>query len=269
MPSDGWSSHSQAAGAEEGLVEAFSGIAALVSRPGVRTSLERAAAVHQSSAAILRAHGRDSEARRVERFASRVRLTLDEPQAMERLDASTEALDGVSRSGLMLERALDGAISLLGSDFGNIQLRDPATGTLRIASAYGFSSEFLEYFAAVGDDSSACGRAAKQQSQVVIVDVNEDLAFAPHREIAAASGFRAVQSTPIIDPVGRLRGVISTHFRRSHRPSKRELQIMYLYGERVGAVLARRHSTAADAPATPAGHPRTVLARSSPMAPYA
>jgi GAF domain-containing protein len=50
--------------------------------------------------------------------------------------------------------------------------------------------------------------------QTVIVDVQRDPMFAPHREIAAGSRFRAVQSTPLVDHNGRLLGVISTHYRR-------------------------------------------------------
>jgi hypothetical protein len=73
----------------------------------------------------------------------------------------------------------------------------PGPGSLRIVAASGFGTEFLGYFAVVDDDSSACGRTATERAQTVIADVNTDPAFAPHREIAAASGFRAVQSRNI------------------------------------------------------------------------
>jgi GAF domain-containing protein len=152
------------------------------------------------------------------------------------------ALYESSHRGSLPERALEGAMAVAGGDFGNVQIRAATNGKLRIAAEYGFSSEFLEYFAVVEDDTSACGRAASRRSQVVIVDVNEDPAFAPHREIAAASRFRAVQSTPLVDPAGRLRGVISTHFRRSQRPSRRDLLLMQWYAEHVGAALAQQPS---------------------------
>jgi GAF domain-containing protein len=124
-------------------------------------------------------------------------------------------------------------MSLLGADFGNIQLRDPERGALRIAAHSGFDQEFLEHFATVADDASACGRAASQQAQVVIVDVDEDEAFEPHRHVAAASRFRAVQSTPLVDGAGRLIGVLSSHFRRPHRPSAVELLLIEWYVERI------------------------------------
>ena len=63
---------------------------------------------------------------------------------------------------------------------------------MTIATGSGFGSEFLEYFAVVDDDGSAWGRAEQRRSQTVITEVNEDPGFALRREIAAASGFRAV-----------------------------------------------------------------------------
>jgi GAF domain-containing protein len=76
--------------------------------------------------------------------------------------------------------------------------------------------------------------------QTVIVDVQRDPMFALHREIAAGSRFRAVQSTPLVDHNGRLLGVIETHYRRSHQSSDRELALPALYAEH-SAALADRH----------------------------
>jgi GAF domain-containing protein len=143
----------------------------------------------------------------------------------------------------LLDRALDGALALTGTELGNVQLSRPEDGSLRIAASGGFDSEFLEYFAVVDDNSSACGRAVRHGSQTVITDVNRDAAFACHREIAAAAGFRAVQSTPIVDPDGRLRGVLSTHFRRRHRPSPDDLQLIAWYSELIGRALAHHSHT--------------------------
>src|SRR5215471_9247028 len=115
-----------------------------------------------------------------------------------------------------VDRVLAAALALSAAERGNVQIREP-TGELRIAAQRGFAREFLDHFAVVDNDGSACGRAAEKASQTVIVDVNKDPAFEPHRPIAAASGFRAVVSTPLITDAG-LVGVVSTHFPRPHRP---------------------------------------------------
>lgn len=96
------------------------------------------------------------------------------------------------------------------------------------------------WVAVTDDDAAACGRAARRRSQVVIADVNTDAGFAPHREIAAASGFRGVCSTPLLDRRGNVVGALSTHYERPHRPSTRELAILRRLGWLLGSTLVPR-----------------------------
>jgi hypothetical protein len=130
-------------------------------------------------------------------------------------------------------------MALVGGDFGNIQIVDPATGSLRLITQAGFGPEFPDYFAVVEDVHSTCRRAARQGAQTAVADVRADPGFTPHREIAAAAGFRAVQSTPLVDYAGHLIGIVSTHFQRPHRPSDRDLRIMELYADFAGEALTR------------------------------
>lgn len=192
----------------------------------------------------MRALGREDRARKAEHFAAWVRLQLDEPEVARLLYPVIKDLREVSGLGPLLDRALDGALSLFGADRGTIQILDPVTGSLRIVAARGFSAEFLDYFAVVDDDSTACGRAAARCAQTVIADVSTDPGFAAHREIAAAAGFRGVQSTPLTDWTGRLLGVISTHYPRPYRPPGRDLLLARRFGELVGAIMADQLSTA-------------------------
>lgn len=193
--------------------------------------------MHRNSAARMRELGRDDLARQAEQFAAWTRLDLDEPRAARRLYAVTRDLREIPQLGLLLTRALEGALELADADRGNIQILDPATGSLKIAAQHGFGAEFLDYFAVVDDDRSACGRAAKERAQTVIVDVTIDASFAPHRDIAAASAFRAVQSTPLIGRTGRLLGVVSTHYPRPYSPSARDLETLKRYGYLVGQMM--------------------------------
>jgi GAF domain len=86
----------------------------------------------------------------------------------------------------------------------------------------------------------------RRHAQTVIVDVTTDPGFAPHRAIAAASGFRAVISTPVIDADGRLIGMVSAHYRQPHYPRARDRQIMQRYGELVGRAMAGHGIAAPD-----------------------
>jgi hypothetical protein len=160
------------------------------------------------------------------------------PQAAPVLPAVLRDARAAPDLGGLLDEVLAFALTLLGAERGNIQLADPATGALRIAAQRGFGTEFMEYFAAVTDDGSACGRAAKQHAQVVITDVTTDPGFAPHRDIALASGFRAVQSTPLVNRAGHLVGMLSTHYPRPTTPPRRDLQIISRFGALAGESLS-------------------------------
>jgi GAF domain-containing protein len=72
--------------------------------------------------------------------------------------------------------------------------------------------------------------------------VSTDKRFGPHRGIAAASGFRAVQSTPLVDKNGHLVGVVSTHYPDPHAPSSRDLRIIRRYADLVGQLLSSRRN---------------------------
>ncbi|HTJ70902.1 MAG TPA: GAF domain-containing protein [Actinospica sp.] len=139
----------------------------------------------------------------------------------------------------VLRRILDGALYLTGADLGNVQLFDPASGGLRIAAHAGFGPDFLDHFALVTDDDSACGRAAHVRAQTVIADVERDDDFIPHRAVAAAAGFRAVASTPLVDATGVLIGMVSTHFRNPTRPAEHALRPLRVFGRLAGDLVAR------------------------------
>lgn len=224
----------------DGWAEAFPWLVRTGRSWKLRELLAVAEHAHRNSALLMRALGRDDLARQAEWFAARARFDLDEPEAALLLYGLTRDLRELPWPGSFLDKALDGALSLSGAERGNVQVIHPQTGSLTIAAQYGFATEFLDYFAVVDDDGSACGRAARQRVQVVITDVTTDVGFGPHRDIAAASGFRAVQSTPLVDLSGRLVGVVSTHYPGPYCPSERDLRVLRRYGELVGAAMTGR-----------------------------
>ena len=206
----------------------------------VRAVLERTEAAHRRSAARLRASGQEDRANFIERSAGWVRFDLEEPLEAQQLYAAAARLERVRGIQGLADRALEMVLSLARAERGNVQLADPASGELRIVAQYGFDAEFLDHFAVVDDDGSACGRAAMHCAQLVIADVCTDAGFEPHRRIAAASGFRAVQSTPLIDRAGHLVGVVSTHYPRPFAPQARDMRLIKRYADLAGRILATR-----------------------------
>lgn len=143
--------------------------------------------------------------------------------------------NGVDR---VLPQILEGALELTGADFGSVQLYDAASGALELVAQAGLGTAFAEHFAVVDEADPACGRAARTSVQSVIIDVEADRDFRPHRRIAAACGFRAVLATPLTDQSGALVGLVSVYFRRPGRPPEHDLRALRIYGQLAGHALA-------------------------------
>ncbi len=163
----------------------------------------------------------------------------DELSAMNQVQSLSLRLFSSLDLDVVLPQVLDATIGLLQADMGNIHLYDPQQQILTIVAHQGFDSVFLDYFREVRlDDGAACSRALQLGQRVIIEDVQTDADYADHRAIAAAAGYRAVQSTPLLGSQGQVLGVLSTHFRQPHRPSERQMRILDLYGRMVSANIA-------------------------------
>lgn len=162
--------------------------------------------------------------------------------AMTRLHQFSTRLWAITELPAALEEALTATIEIQQADFGNVQLCNPESNALEIVAQRGFSAQFLEYFAGTAHSSAVCGRAMQSRSRVVVEDVEIDEQFAPHRHIALAAGFRAVQSTPLFSRGGEVLGVISTHFKRPHRPSEHELRLTDLYARQAAEMIERKRN---------------------------
>ncbi len=133
---------------------------------------------------------------------------------------------------------LQATIELQGADFGHLQVWNADIQALEIVAQSGLGQEFLDLLAR-SDPRLACQRALAKRTRVVVEDVETDAGFAPYRVTAARTGFRAVQSTPLLTASGELVGMISTHFRSPHRPSPRELRLTDLYARQVAGLVER------------------------------
>jgi len=140
----------------------------------------------------------------------------------------------------MLDEILGATIELQRADFGNIQLYDARAGTLSIVVQRGFPRSLLDQFTVVrAEDAAVCAQALRDRERVVVEDLTSDPRFPSLRVIAEQTGFRSVQSTPILGRGGILRGIMSTHFREPARPSERDLRLTDLYA-RLAAELIER-----------------------------
>jgi PAS domain S-box-containing protein len=165
--------------------------------------------------------------------------TSEEAQGLLRLHEFSARLLGINGLQPLLEEVLDATMALHGAEFGVMQKLDPVTGGLLIVAQRNLPEAYVTHFARVHDDSSVCGRAMGKRERVIVEDVSKDAHYAPHWAIAAASGYRAVQSTPLISRKGELLGVISTHFRQPRHFSATVLRFTDLYARQAADIVER------------------------------
>jgi PAS domain S-box-containing protein len=161
---------------------------------------------------------------------------------MTRLHELSTRLTATSDLPSILYEVLDATMELQGADFGDVQLYDDATETLKIVAHRGVNQEFLDYFETVdASKTSACGLALRSRARIIIEDVNTDADSEPSRGIAAATGYRGVQSTPLFERnTGEPVGMLSTLFREPYRPSVCDLRLTDLYARQAADVITCR-----------------------------
>jgi PAS domain S-box-containing protein len=142
----------------------------------------------------------------------------------------------------LLEEMLDATMEFQRADMGNVRLLDDSTGILKLVAQRGLGPEFIAHFAApAASDGSACGRALAQGKRVVIEDVMTDPDYAPHRAIAALSGYRGVLCTPLFARGGHQPiGILSTFFREPSRPAAQDLRLADLFARHAADLIASR-----------------------------
>jgi GAF domain-containing protein len=135
-----------------------------------------------------------------------------------------------------LHQLLDSTIGADGAAKGNVQLWNPNLNALEIVAHRGFDNRFLQQFEVVhSDEPSACGRAFRLGRRVMIHDVTLDRFYAPYLSIAHSSGYRAVQSTPILRSDGAVIGVLSTHFPDRHEWEEAAQHALDQYASHIAA----------------------------------
>lgn len=118
----------------------------------------------------------------------------------------------------VVEALLSWGLQFSQTKLGNVQLFNVRTGSLDIQAQNGFSDEFLNFFETVHfSHGSACARAMRNRTTIVVEDVLADPMFGSACTILLNAGVRAVQSVPLVSSSGAFIGVLSTHFPRPHR----------------------------------------------------
>jgi PAS domain S-box-containing protein len=141
----------------------------------------------------------------------------------------------------VLEEMLAAVMEVQAADFGNVQLLDAERGGLVIVAQRNFQRPFLEHLALVpADRCDSYRRATRTRERIIIEDVQTETGFEPYLPVAAEAGFRALVATPLIGHRGELLGMLSTHFRKPHRPTEYELRLTDIYAQQTARMLERK-----------------------------
>lgn len=171
--------------------------------------------------------------------ASEQRLA-EELAIMRRLHESITRLLVCQDLDTALSEVLDATLEITGAAMGIIQLFDPVDQRLHVVAQHGFEQSSLDHLrSADSATGSTYHRAMQQRQRVIVEDVETDPDYAPHRAAAAAAGYRAIQSTPLLSRAGELLGVLSTYYSEPRRPSERDLRSLDLYARQAADFIER------------------------------
>lgn len=161
--------------------------------------------------------------------------------ALRHLHEISTKLSSHSDIATLLGEVLDAAIAVTGTDMGNVQLLDPASGDLRIIVQRGFGKPFLEFFNSVHEGIAACGTAMKNGKRLIVENVESDPLFDDEsRKVMLAAGALSVQSTPFITRSGRLLGMFSTHYRAPRSFDERNLRLLDMLAQQAADLIERQ-----------------------------
>jgi PAS domain S-box-containing protein len=146
----------------------------------------------------------------------------------------------------LYQEIISAAIALTHADAGTVQILDHKTQDLLLLATQGFDRTMTDHFYRVdGSSNTSCGIALRNGSRSFIdFDVLEseepDSSMRMHVEV----GYLSAQSTPLISRSGRAIGMVSTHWRKHHRPSDRQLRFLDLLARQAADLIEQRQTEA-------------------------
>jgi PAS domain S-box-containing protein len=170
---------------------------------------------------------------------------------MQRLQEISTQLIQAGDEQALYQQILDAAADIMHSEFASIQILYPERGSgggLRLLGHRGFSAEAARLWEWVGPTSDcSCGVALRDRRRVIVPDV-EQCAFmvgTDDRAMYRQMGIQAAQTTPLLARDGKVLGMISTHWRNPHQPSKRDLHLLDILARQAADLIERAQAEAA------------------------
>jgi PAS domain S-box-containing protein len=180
--------------------------------------------------AIVVAHDITERKRAKEALAATKDKLANELAALSKLHDISMRFVSQDKMQTLLDEIVKAAVIVTHADMGNMQLLSE-NNTLKIVSQFGFNKPFLDFFNRVDAEThSTCSAVLMTKKREIVEDITQSPIFADTStlKVMREAGVKAVQSTPLFTRAGRFLGVISTHYRTSHKPSEGDLRLFDL-----------------------------------------
>ncbi len=148
---------------------------------------------------------------------------------LKRLHEMNTSLAGSPDIESLLREVLRAAMEVQNSDLGLLSLCESGESDPVVKVQCGFDESLSSGLPSRG--WAACGNCFEEQTRVIVEDLEDAPSFVFLRDFARAQGIRACHGTPLITRNGNIIGVLSVYFRRTQRPSEREIRLMDLYAQ--------------------------------------
>ncbi|MEH2084770.1 MAG: ATP-binding protein [Nostoc sp.] len=147
----------------------------------------------------------------------------------------------------LYQEIIAAAIALMRADGGTVQILDEATQDLLLLATQGFERNMTEHFYRVNASlNTPCGIAlATGKRSFINYDVPESEDPDGSCRMHLEAGYLCAQSTLLITRSGKRIGMFSTHWRKHHRPSDRELRFLDLLARQAADLIEQRQAQVA------------------------
>jgi PAS domain S-box-containing protein len=145
-------------------------------------------------------------------------------------------------------KIVDAVAAIMRSDFATMQMLCPERGPkgeLRLLASRGLTSEGAKVWESVRfDTDSTCGQVLRTGKRAIASDVETCDFLVGTGGMAALldAGIRAAQSTPLFSRSGKMLGMISSHWRKPHAPTERDLRLLDILARQAADLIERRQA---------------------------
>ena len=145
-------------------------------------------------------------------------------------------------------KIVDAVAAIMRSDFATMQVLYPERGPkgeLRLLASRGLTPEGCKVWEWVRfDTDSTCGQVLRTGKRAIAADVETCDFLAGTGGMAALldAGIHAAQSTPLVSRSGKMLGMISSHWRKPHAPTERDLRLLDILARQAADLIERRQA---------------------------